>query len=384
MTTREPNRILLQKSRVGALIPQGAIAKRTFWYWLTVTISCLIGVAIVLRLASNISTQRLTEFSNPAILGTLSLIITLHARNMSISDRIRALGGDANKAMFDGLPNQRVAYRLDSIADQIRDLYTRYRLNLFSLMAVAANLLILPIIVLSIPLSLEADDAVSSLTIFLICVSTVMFTFAAISTIYDLFFSMVTLETDIDCTDTALGIKGEQTEDIDPDDLAAVVHFNRQYHKIWYVLRVKLEIATDPQTKKDLEELFFTRYIGLLHEEFHFFCNNLLPESLFGQWLECLRENALVRFKDKKDEERVFGTRSMLDWWRENSAEYRDSRFRDFLNKAFEITRHEEQGRNGAPYTLDELLAQVLGNRKNVVTSGAVDQLNRPSRAATI
>jgi hypothetical protein len=366
-------------SPITTLVPDGSISKGWFYFVFAVLLAVITAAHSIYQFRTSIKYETLLLLANPALLGTLSLLLGLLSRNSGISDRIRSLGSELNKIVQEDTPISRISNRVESIRKQLRDFRIRYLLNVYSLMAICFNLIIMPAIVLTFPMlptteakvaiAMSSGTTIETSTLSLLMLSSALFVFAAVSCIIDIWLSIVTIEADLFHSFETANKLAESPEKIDDEVFETIVHFSTLFHSIWYNERLSVlrQLQKDPDKTGELEDVI-AKYFGLQHEEFHFFLNNLLPDRLYLQWLVFLRNQSL-EFRQEPNgpmvTEKKVGPLSLVGWWNVNRAQFNDERFIEAMDQLLVVKCKSDEG-SYRPFSVTEIGEWIRKQRETL------------------
>ena len=358
MTTNEPQTISFDStsSYASDRFPSGKIQTSKLSFLAALVIALILTTCGLAFAWKNITYSLLLELASPAILGTLSLLIGLLARNASISDRIRSLGSELNSGFFGDIPPSAQRDRIASISKQLPDFHSRYKINVWSLMAIALNLICLPGIAMTFPKHTKHGiptslDEISALTFFVILVSSWLFCYAALACVADIWLSLITVDEEVRHSSSVTHKLENKPDLIDDDANEIVVHFSNVFFWLWYRERID---AVRNSNNTELDRFLFC-YLGLHQEEYHFFRNRLLPEKLYCQWLTFLRNESIIPVENKiEPDDRPMGQTSLRAWWRQNRTCFPEPTYQAIVDRVLCL---EFSGTDTSKriYTIDEI-----------------------------
>ncbi|MCA9191085.1 MAG: hypothetical protein KDB03_04975 [Planctomycetales bacterium] len=306
------------------------------WVWAFGVTAMILSVVMGIVLAQylgNATDAAVLSMVLPTAIASASLLVTLHSRSTSISDRIRALGVELNKLNNVGWSCTLQKKRAIAIEAQIKMFSARFHLSLVSVVSVILSLL--TAFPLAISLLPGGSQTISSKSAFLIGTIVGLFAFGAICSICDLLLSVFTLRVEVDFSNSQVRSVLSREDVIDANATDTVIHFNRIFHDIWYRQRVELFDMPGEETTKHKTNSFFVRLFGMHHEEFHFFVNGLLPRNMYKQWLECLRLNSVTERTETDKiilEPTRIGSSNFQVAWEEFASDCRDKAFEELMS----------------------------------------------------
>lgn len=257
----------------------------------------------------------------PCIVGSASLMVTLSARHTHIADRIRSLTFELQRLYEQDIQPDKIGIRLSSIGDQTKVFYDRF---LLSAICLAFQFAVIPLAIGSHLMVPSTETAANSpplvAAVGFAGLAFTLFMVGAVLVAFDIAFSRLTMKHEFEYN-TMLLREIQDKPTLDSKSTDTVIHFNRLFHRIWHILRLKAKA----KKKAHLTELFFVRYFGMLHEEFHFYRNRMLPKGIYKQWVQTIHLNA-------QNDERI-ATQSLRDGWQGVESQFPDTDFKDFISK---------------------------------------------------
>jgi hypothetical protein len=184
-------------SRTTKISEHLSVPVRVIVFSAAATIVSWLASGATIEALKEIPADRLSGVSTGLIVGSVSLLLTLASRNISISDRVRSLSREINSALVSGGASRATKRRMQVAAIQLDLFRDRYGLNQ---LALGAQFLTTPCIVAGIVSAMRPgpDEKLANEAILLLGAAVFLFAFGAVATLFDLYLAWTTLRAELE------------------------------------------------------------------------------------------------------------------------------------------------------------------------------------------